>query len=108
MTRQVEAVYERGVLRPLEPLALAESQRVKLTISDTAMGRYPQDLQFLEWARAEVVDSILRKCRHNCGENLFSTFNLGDYILSYPRCTPDLVSVDMYRYVHSEHSKREA
>jgi predicted DNA-binding antitoxin AbrB/MazE fold protein len=55
MTRQVEAVYERGVLRPLEPLALAESQRVKLTISDTAMGRYPQDLQFLEWARAVVV-----------------------------------------------------
>jgi len=40
---------------PTRTLALAESQRVKLTISDTAMGRYPQDLQFLEWARAEVA-----------------------------------------------------
>ena len=30
----VEAVYERGVLRPLEPLALAEHQRVRLTLDE--------------------------------------------------------------------------
>jgi predicted DNA-binding antitoxin AbrB/MazE fold protein len=55
MTRQVEAVYERGVLRPLEPLALAESQRVKLTISDTDTSRYSPNLELLEWAKAEVA-----------------------------------------------------
>lgn len=55
ITRQVEAVYEHGVLRPLEPLTLAESQRVKLTISDTTAERHPPDLEFLEWAQAEVA-----------------------------------------------------
>jgi predicted DNA-binding antitoxin AbrB/MazE fold protein len=55
MTRQVEAVYERGVLRPLEPLMLAESQRVKVTISDTGTGRDSRDLEFLEWAQSEVA-----------------------------------------------------
>jgi predicted DNA-binding antitoxin AbrB/MazE fold protein len=34
MIRELEAVYERGVLRPLEPLALAEHQRVRLTLED--------------------------------------------------------------------------
>ena len=34
MARQLEAVYEQGVLRPLEPLALAEHQRVRLTLEE--------------------------------------------------------------------------
>ena len=34
MTRQLEAVFEHGVLRPLEPLTLPEMQRVLLTITD--------------------------------------------------------------------------
>jgi predicted DNA-binding antitoxin AbrB/MazE fold protein len=34
MVRQLEAVYEHGVLRPLEPLALAEHQRVRLTVEE--------------------------------------------------------------------------
>jgi len=33
MTKQVEAVYENGVLRPLEPLHLDEHQRVTVTVS---------------------------------------------------------------------------
>lgn len=32
----MEAVYEHGVLRPLEPLQLAEHQRVRLTLDDAA------------------------------------------------------------------------
>ncbi len=35
MTRTLPAVYEKGVLRPLEPLELKESQRVSITVSDT-------------------------------------------------------------------------
>ena len=34
MARQLEAVYEQGLLRPLELLALAEHQRVRLTIEE--------------------------------------------------------------------------
>ena len=34
MVRQLEAVFEHGVLRPLEPLSLGESQRVRLTLDD--------------------------------------------------------------------------
>ena len=35
MARQLEAVYEQGILRPLEPLDLAEHQRVRLTLEET-------------------------------------------------------------------------
>jgi predicted DNA-binding antitoxin AbrB/MazE fold protein len=38
MTRQVEAVYENGTLRPLEPLTLEEHQRVTVTIEDAPKG----------------------------------------------------------------------
>ena len=32
MVRQLEAVFERGILRPLEPLTLPEHQLVRLTV----------------------------------------------------------------------------
>jgi predicted DNA-binding antitoxin AbrB/MazE fold protein len=41
MTRQVEAVFEHGVLRPLEPLALPEMQRVLVTITDVPASEEP-------------------------------------------------------------------
>ena len=34
MARQLEAIFEDGVLRPLEPLTLPEHQRVRLTIDE--------------------------------------------------------------------------
>jgi predicted DNA-binding antitoxin AbrB/MazE fold protein len=34
MSRQLEAVYEHGILRPLEPLVLPEHQRVRLTLEE--------------------------------------------------------------------------
>lgn len=40
MVRQLEAVFEHGVLRPLEPLTLPEHQRVRLTLDDQ-----PQPMQ---------------------------------------------------------------
>jgi predicted DNA-binding antitoxin AbrB/MazE fold protein len=55
MIRVVEAVYEHGVLRPLEPLTLAESQHVKLTISDAGSGRSQRDLSAVESARQEIA-----------------------------------------------------
>jgi predicted DNA-binding antitoxin AbrB/MazE fold protein len=33
MTTTVAAVYENGILRPLEPLSLSEGQRVQIAVS---------------------------------------------------------------------------
>jgi len=55
MKQQVEAVYEQGILRPLKPLSLTETQRVFLTISDPAEGATHQDLKLIERARAEAA-----------------------------------------------------
>jgi len=51
MIRQLEAVYEQGVLRLLEPLALPEHQRVRLTLEDRVL---PQTGNALEAAAAPV------------------------------------------------------
>ncbi len=34
MTKQLRAVYEQGVFRPLEPVALKEHQHVTLSVTD--------------------------------------------------------------------------
>ena len=56
MTRQVDAVYENGVLRPLEPLQLEEHQHVRVTISSILGDRLASliDQGFLE-QRNEVA-----------------------------------------------------
>jgi predicted DNA-binding antitoxin AbrB/MazE fold protein len=54
MIQEVEAVYEGGVLRPLRPLSLAERQRVRLTISDSAVIGSERDTAVIERARLEV------------------------------------------------------
>ncbi len=56
MTQEVEAVYEHGVLRPLKPVSLTESQRVRLTISDLAPGGSQRDMNVVARARAEVAE----------------------------------------------------
>ena len=47
MTTTVEAIYERGVLRLIQPLSLAEGTRVDvivITQEPTAEGRMPADI----------------------------------------------------------------
>jgi predicted DNA-binding antitoxin AbrB/MazE fold protein len=34
MVRQIDAIFSRGVFRPLEPLALAEGTRVRLSVEE--------------------------------------------------------------------------
>jgi predicted DNA-binding antitoxin AbrB/MazE fold protein len=48
MPRQLEAVYEHGVLRPLEPLVLPEHQRVRLTLEERP--------DRLSWESSEPID----------------------------------------------------
>jgi len=55
MTQHVEAVNEHGVLRPLQPLTLTESQLVQLTISDAKTESYRRDAEFLDRVKAEVA-----------------------------------------------------
>jgi predicted DNA-binding antitoxin AbrB/MazE fold protein len=54
MEKTVQAVYEGGVLRPLEPVPLEDRQEVTVTISDE--GSIPRDHPLVassdEWASA--------------------------------------------------------
>ena len=54
---EVDAIYENGVLRPLKPVPLVESQTVKILISTPAAGRSQRDLKALERAKAEVASN---------------------------------------------------
>jgi predicted DNA-binding antitoxin AbrB/MazE fold protein len=57
MTRSLQAIYEKGVLRPLEPLPLQEHQQVTVTVSDeTESGVI--DVAFLNHLEAEADDSV--------------------------------------------------
>jgi predicted DNA-binding antitoxin AbrB/MazE fold protein len=62
MIKQVEAIYENGVLRHLEALPLAERERVTVTIGigSDQPGHSHLDVEFIERAKRELasVDSI--------------------------------------------------
>ncbi len=53
---ELRAVYENGVLRPLEPVSLRELQEVTLTISEGAEDLI--DAEFLESCRAGADPSV--------------------------------------------------
>jgi len=58
MSRHLDAVYENGVLRPLEPLSLAEHQRVRLTLDEKplswlATGKVDERLAEMHWLANE-------------------------------------------------------
>jgi predicted DNA-binding antitoxin AbrB/MazE fold protein len=57
MNKPVDAVYENGVLRPLEPLELEEHQHVKVLITqyDRAIARTQLDSAYLSAVRHEVA-----------------------------------------------------
>jgi predicted DNA-binding antitoxin AbrB/MazE fold protein len=57
MTRSLRAVYEKGVLRPLEPLAFKENEQVTVTVSDQEEGDW-LDATFLRYLEAEADDSV--------------------------------------------------
>jgi predicted DNA-binding antitoxin AbrB/MazE fold protein len=61
MEKTVQAVYEDGVLRPLEPIPLEDRQEVTVTISD--QGNIPRGHPLLaspeEWADAARDDISL-------------------------------------------------
>lgn len=59
MAKTIHAVYENGVLRPLEKLDLKESQRLKLTLE--VLPSVVDETQALIRARAEVVKEVAER-----------------------------------------------
>ena len=55
MLRQIEAIYEGGLLRPLEPVELPESEQGTRTISISARGGSKRDWAVVEMARTETA-----------------------------------------------------
>jgi len=56
---QVEAVYEHGILKPLQPLDLAENEHVLLLVTpaaDTSGACHP-DVEFVENLRRALQDA---------------------------------------------------
>ncbi len=58
MSKRLEAVYENGVLRPLEPLGLSENQRVCIVLSENSTPVVEEDWLDIEYVRlcAEEAD----------------------------------------------------
>jgi len=55
MTREVEAIYQDGVLKPVDPLPLVENQRVKVTVNDTVSAESPSArARELAWLKANA------------------------------------------------------
>jgi predicted DNA-binding antitoxin AbrB/MazE fold protein len=60
MTRTVEAVYQNGVLRPLEPLNLPENERVTVTVTnaDRPLDDDLIDTEFLAYCDTQADDTV--------------------------------------------------
>ena len=65
MEKTVQAVYEGGVLRPLEPVPLEDRQEVTITISDEGdiLRNHPLLASADEWASAAGDDISLDEVR---------------------------------------------
>ncbi|SPF51315.1 hypothetical protein SBA4_4600004 [Candidatus Sulfopaludibacter sp. SbA4] len=65
MEKTVQAVYENGVLHPLEPLLFGERQQVTITISDASdiSPDHPLLVPSGEWAEAANDDITLDEVR---------------------------------------------
>ena len=58
MSMQVEAVYEDGVLKPLQPLDLTEHEHVVVSVTKVSPTPGPPlDIEFLERLRTELRDA---------------------------------------------------
>ena len=67
MAIHLEAVYEQGVLRPLEPLALTEHQRVHLTVEDRKRPLSWESAAPIDDGRAEL-EWLANESSHFAGE----------------------------------------
>jgi len=58
MPQQVDAIYENGVLRPLQPLDLTEHERVLVSVvKNSVSGRSSLAVEYIERLRREQEDA---------------------------------------------------
>jgi predicted DNA-binding antitoxin AbrB/MazE fold protein len=57
MKQKIDAIYENGVLQPLEPLNLADHERVSVTVESAGVDGWI-DRDAMEWARREGDPTI--------------------------------------------------
>ena len=59
MPMQVDAVYERGMLKPLQPLDLAENEHVSLVVTPVARtsDAYRPDVEFTDNLKRALKDA---------------------------------------------------
>ncbi len=84
MSKQIEAIFEGGVLKPLEPLALPEKGRVKITISESGTEDW-MDTEFMDSCSEDSdpsiplgkVRTVLSKIRGSMDDAIDE--NRGDY-----------------------------
>jgi predicted DNA-binding antitoxin AbrB/MazE fold protein len=55
MKKSIEAIYENGMFRPLEPVDLPEHQRVQVTIVDEEEWL---DRDYIQWAASQVQETV--------------------------------------------------
>lgn len=55
MKKSVEAMYENGVFRPLEPVDWPEHQRVQVSVPDEDEW---VDRDYIEWAAGQVQETV--------------------------------------------------
>jgi predicted DNA-binding antitoxin AbrB/MazE fold protein len=59
MTRTVQAVYENGAFRPLEPVPCREQERVVLTVEKAGSSEENViDQEFVSYCQAQADDSV--------------------------------------------------
>lgn len=57
MIKKIDAIFEGGVLKPLEPLSLPESRRVTITVADIADEDW-MDVEFMDACGADADPTI--------------------------------------------------
>ncbi|MEO8097612.1 MAG: antitoxin family protein [Acidobacteriota bacterium] len=57
MPLRVDAVYENGVLRPLQPLDLREHEQVVVSVAKTTPERSKLAVEYIEKIRSELRDA---------------------------------------------------
>jgi len=55
MKKSVEAIYEDGVFRPLEPVDLPDHQRVQVSVADEDEWL---DRDYIQWAASQVQGTV--------------------------------------------------
>jgi predicted DNA-binding antitoxin AbrB/MazE fold protein len=58
MVKRLSAVYENGILRPLEPLPLKEHQRVSVTVPDVLEDRADAWLDHEYMASVDAIQEV--------------------------------------------------